>query len=245
VPVRMPSPAMLVALLALFVALGGSSYAALKLPRASVGGKALKKNSVTSPKVNDRSLLANDFKRGQLPAGPQGPQGPLGPQGGQGPPGPKGDPGADGATGSALLSGVADGVPSVSPGTGSFRRATPSGYSTVATFPSDRATLSPGRALVARDLAARTVSDVPAGGSVQVELFVDQPPLLNEGPGDATLTCTVTGTAGADDRACQSAGPVAVPPASTLWIRLSIIGGTSVATNPGQVRWGITVEPAA
>jgi hypothetical protein len=238
----MPSPAMLVALLALFVALGGSSYAALKLPRASVGGKALKKNSVTSPKVRDRSLLAKDFKLGQLPAGPQGPQGP---QGGQGPPGPKGDPGANGATGSALLSGVADGIPSVSPGAGIFRRATPNGYSTIATFPSERATLSPGRALVARDLAARTISDVPAGGSVQIELFVDQPPLLNEGPGDATLTCTVTGTDGTDDRACQSAGPVPVPPASTLWVRLSITGGTSVATNAGQVRWGITVEPAA
>jgi hypothetical protein len=36
------SPAMLVALLALFVALGGSSYAALQLPRASVGTKQLK-----------------------------------------------------------------------------------------------------------------------------------------------------------------------------------------------------------
>jgi hypothetical protein len=232
----MPSPAMLVALLALFVALGGSSYAALKLPRASVGGKQLKKNSVTSPKVKDRSLLAKDFKPGQLPAAPQG---------GQGPQGPKGDQGADGATGSALLSGVADGIPSVSPGTTIFRRATPSGYSTIATFPNERATLSPGRALVVRDLAVRTVSDLPAGGTVQVELYVDQPTLLNEGPEDATLTCTVTGTDGTDDRACESAGPVPVPPATTLWVRLSVKGGTSANTNPLQVRWGITAEPAA
>ena len=39
-----------VATLALFVALGGSSYAALNLPKASVGAKQLKKNSVTLPK---------------------------------------------------------------------------------------------------------------------------------------------------------------------------------------------------
>ena len=48
---RKPSPAMLVALLALFAALGGSSDAALKLPKNSVGGRQLKKNRVTSPKV--------------------------------------------------------------------------------------------------------------------------------------------------------------------------------------------------
>ena len=46
---RKPSPAMLVALLALFIALGGGSYAAVALPKGSVGGRQLKKNAVTSP----------------------------------------------------------------------------------------------------------------------------------------------------------------------------------------------------
>jgi hypothetical protein len=41
----------LTALLALFVALRGTSYAALRLPKNSVGNKQLKKNSVTSTKV--------------------------------------------------------------------------------------------------------------------------------------------------------------------------------------------------
>ena len=48
---RKPSPATFIALVALFVALGGSSYAALRLPRNSVGGKQLKRNAVASPKV--------------------------------------------------------------------------------------------------------------------------------------------------------------------------------------------------
>lgn len=228
-----PSPAMLVALLALFVALGGTGYAAL-----SITGKDVKNSSLTGKDVKNKSLTKKDFK-GSV----RGPAGPTGPQGVEGPQGPKGDPGADGATGSALLSGMADGIPSVSPGSTIFRRATPTGYSTISTFPSERASLSPGRALVTRDLAVRTVSDLPAGGSVKVELFVDQPPLLSEGSEDGMLTCTVTGTDGGDDRACQAAGPVAVPAASTLWIRLTVAGGTSVNTNPGQVRWGITVEP--
>jgi hypothetical protein len=89
---RIPSPAMLVALLALFVALGGSSYAAFKLPKNSVGNKHLKKNAVTGKKVKAGSLRLSDFKgtdRAQL-RGAQGLQGPAGAQGAQGAAGPAG-----------------------------------------------------------------------------------------------------------------------------------------------------------
>jgi hypothetical protein len=67
-----PSPSMAVAFLALLVALGGTSYAVAQLPANSVGAKQLKKNAVTAAKVKNRSLLAQDFKSGQLPAGPRG-----------------------------------------------------------------------------------------------------------------------------------------------------------------------------
>ena len=40
-----------IALLALFIALGGTTYAATSLPKNSVGTKQLKKNAVTAPKV--------------------------------------------------------------------------------------------------------------------------------------------------------------------------------------------------
>jgi hypothetical protein len=72
-----------IGLLALFIALSGTAYAAT-LPRNSVGGPQLKDNAVTSPKVKNRSLLAKDFKSGQLPAGPRGAQGQRGPQGERG-----------------------------------------------------------------------------------------------------------------------------------------------------------------
>jgi hypothetical protein len=68
------------ATMALVLALGGTSYAAIKLPA----------NSVTSKTVKDRSLLSKDFKNGQLPAGKTGPAGPAGPQGLQGATGPAG-----------------------------------------------------------------------------------------------------------------------------------------------------------
>jgi hypothetical protein len=67
-----------VALLALFVAMGGTSYAAFKLPNNSVGSKQIKANAVNSSKVASGSLLKGDFKAGQLPAGPQGLKGDKG-----------------------------------------------------------------------------------------------------------------------------------------------------------------------
>ena len=54
--------------IAVFVALGGGAYA-VTVPRNSVGPKQLKRNAVTSAKVKNRSLVATDFKRGQLSLG--------------------------------------------------------------------------------------------------------------------------------------------------------------------------------
>ena len=109
---------------AVFIALGGASYAAVNLPKnsvgtkqlkgKSVGTKQLKGKSVNSNKVKDFSLLAKDFKAGQIPSGPMGPMGPpgadgkagatgatgaTGPTGAMGPPGADGKAGATGATG--------------------------------------------------------------------------------------------------------------------------------------------------
>ena len=96
-----PSPAMIVACLALLVALGGTSVAAVsQLARNSVGTPQLRTGAVTNPKlrnnavnsakVANRSLLRSDFAPGQLPAGPVGPQGPAGPAGAAGAAGPGG-----------------------------------------------------------------------------------------------------------------------------------------------------------
>lgn len=97
------SPATAISLLALFVALGGTGYAALKLKPNSVGARQLRKNAVTSRKVKDGSLLAVDFKTGQLPAGAAGPKGDTGAKGDRGPVGPKGETGpSTGAAGGDL-----------------------------------------------------------------------------------------------------------------------------------------------
>jgi len=79
---RPPSPALVVACLALAVSLTGGAYAvSTALPRNSVGTAQLKANAVNSAKVQNRSLRASDFAIGQIPKGPQGPAGAAGPQG--------------------------------------------------------------------------------------------------------------------------------------------------------------------
>ena len=85
------------ATIAVFVALGGSSYAALRITGKNVPkdaltgadikdltGRDVRDNSLTGADVKDLTsadvangkLLAEDFAPGQLPQGPQGPGGP-------------------------------------------------------------------------------------------------------------------------------------------------------------------------
>lgn len=98
-----------VASLALFLALGGVSYAVTALPENSVGAKQLKANAVTGVKVKDGSLERTDFAPGALPVagtngvdgakgepGATGSTGATGQTGQTGAAGPQGEPGTDG-----------------------------------------------------------------------------------------------------------------------------------------------------
>jgi hypothetical protein len=58
---RIPSPALLIACLALLIALGGTSYAAFALPKNSVGAIQIKTGAVSSAKVRDASLGVVDL----------------------------------------------------------------------------------------------------------------------------------------------------------------------------------------
>jgi hypothetical protein len=111
---RRPSHGTVVAYVSLFVALGGTSVAAVTIAKNAVVSSSIKDgqvktvdlgaNAVTSAKVKAGSLLASDLKAGELPAavpGPQGPAGATGAAGPAGPPGVKGDPGTPGADGAA------------------------------------------------------------------------------------------------------------------------------------------------
>ena len=95
---------MLVALVALVSSLTGGAVAATlinsdDIAKNAVKRKHIKKNAVNSKKVDNGTLLAKDFKAGQLREGVQGIQGLQGPKGDKGEPGEDGQDGADGADG--------------------------------------------------------------------------------------------------------------------------------------------------
>ena len=96
-----PSFANVTSCIALFVALGGTSYAALELPKDSDGAREIKAGAVASADVRDGSLRARDFRAADLPAGPAGPKGDAGAAGAQGPKGETGPAGPQGPKGEA------------------------------------------------------------------------------------------------------------------------------------------------
>ena len=113
---RRPSHGTVVAYMALFVALGGTSVAAATIAKNAVVSRSIKDgqvktadlgaDAVTSAKVKAGSLLASDLKAGELPAAVPGPQGPAGATGAAGPAGAKGDPGTPGAPGAPGADGL-------------------------------------------------------------------------------------------------------------------------------------------
>ena len=112
---------MVIAMIALVVGAVGGGYAAAKLPKNSVGTAQLRNSSVTSAKVKNHSLLAVDFKPGQLEKilpsaigptgarGRRGAQGLIGHSGADGAPGPVGDTGAQGPIGTQGPAGLSYG----------------------------------------------------------------------------------------------------------------------------------------
>jgi hypothetical protein len=85
---------MVVALLALFFALGGPSFAsdAAKSAVKLITGKNVKNNSLTTKDIKNHSLLKKDFKSGQLPTGARGLKGDTGARGAMGATGPSTGP---------------------------------------------------------------------------------------------------------------------------------------------------------
>lgn len=169
------------ALLALFVALGGTSYAALRLPRGSVGTHQIRDRAVTLRKISRGARHALHGAHGvRGPTGPAGPRGPIGAHGLRGPKGAKGSTGDRGPTGPTVGSLGGGGVP---PALGALPKRTLA--STTVTTPVTGA-------LVATGLPSRAFVQCPAGAgcTVHLALYLDGAPMLGSDE-------TFTGVAGA------------------------------------------------
>jgi hypothetical protein len=200
-----------VALIALFVALGGTGYAALKLPKNSVGSNQLKKgavkgsdiaaNAVTGSKVKRGSLSRSDFKSSSLPQGPRGLQGP------------KGDAGS---SASAAVLGRGNGV-----GAGAWFMA-PSGLAAANMNENNVSSFTENVPITASDLAV-TLTVAPDPGTSRT--FT-----LRVGNANTALSCTIP----AGTVICTSTGSVRIPEASLI----SLGSTTTGAPGPTDVRFG-------
>lgn len=220
---RRPSPALLIAFAALFVALGGTGYAAVK-----INGRDIVDGSVTGRKLADGTLSAQKLSssarrtlrgaRGATgAAGATGATGAAGTPGTPGAPGAAGTPGATGPAGpgAMLASGRVRSVARNGAGPSTFFGA-PLGISTAAAA-DELTTLSPAVATTASDLAVAlsftpcTDGQFPGGcgtpGTATVTLRVNG--------ADTALSCAITTPA---QRCDSGATTVAVPPSSQLSI---------------------------
>ena len=242
------SYANVMASVAVFIALGGTSYAAAKITGAdvlygsltgndvknsslttkdiensSLTGRDIQPSSLDTTDIADGTLLSEDFGAGELPAATRGPAGPRGDAGADG------APGDDGAAGTGLTSGRINDVAVNAPPQQTFY-----GYSVGVTngAPGEAAvqTLSPNVLTSARNLAVRLTlmpcDDALAsstlcyvGGSVNIVLRVNGV--------DAALECTIA----TPQTTCDSGPDVAlIPPAS----RLSIVIRGDLLGVPGH-----------
>ena len=231
-----PTPAMVVAVIALFVALGGTGYAALKLPPQSVGKKELKRNAVTTAKVDNNTLRLKDFYRRDLNRLLR-----RAASGGQAfedfedfedfdDPVEETNDGGGGETvdSAALLTGAAGGLPdSGEP----VEYASLTGSANANTDATQVASLSPNREFDLSDFSVALSGDVPANGSVAVELLTRTVAAPAE---TVVLGCTITA-----GRTCTAAGPATLPANQLFYVRIT--PGTNANLSRGY--WGVSVEP--
>jgi hypothetical protein len=206
---RTPSPALVVALIALFVTLGGTGYA------ASQGGGGDHANAAAKKKKKaKRGPRGRRGPRGF--EGATGPQGPQGNAGAQGTPGTNGTNGTNGSPAFGALLGRGVNVPA---GT-SFLA--PSGQLAADANENNVSSFTPNATMTASDLA---ITLTVANGPADTRTFT-----VRAGNADTALTCTVPeGNTG-----CTSTATATIPGGSLI-----SIGSTSTgAPTPTDVRFG-------
>jgi hypothetical protein len=167
------------ATVALFVALGGASYAASELPAGSVGTRQLQDRAVTPRKLAPSAI---GLFKGQK--GDTGPRGTQGAKGFQGPPGKPGVNGTNGTNGSPALSALVGRIDTLSSASVDF--GAPSGTSTANTAEMSVRAIAPSASSTARDLAVQ-LTNPPSPGGVRIFTLT-----VNGAP--TNLACRIAGS---------------------------------------------------
>jgi hypothetical protein len=225
------------ATLAVLIALGGSSYAAVKVTGrnvkdGSLTGADVKNSSLKSKDIANRSLRAVDFRRGVLRRGRDGEDGADGADGFDG---------FDGAPGPGitLASGRVNRIASDSDAAVTFFGGT-TGARTAAGNETDVEVLSPAEGATASDLSVEftrypcdgglTQSACGDPGSATVTLRVDG--------ADTPVACTIT----TPDTVCDSGAASAEIPAGAR-LSLKVAGGLAGNPEDRDMLFGLALQP--
>ena len=236
---------MVVASLALLVALGGSSYAAISIGSGNirngsirsedigtgqvhssdilnndVQGIDVRDGTIKTADVGDHSLLAKDFALGQLPAGAQGAKGDQGPPGNPGAPG---NAGAQGSPAASWITGSLQYADSTSAGSSKeFGVSGPIPNLSTAAF-----SRAPNAQMVVRDLFVDAVLAPGAGATRRYTI-------LDDGAATA-VTCDIKDSASTCDSASATA---TIDAGSRVQIRSEVVSGGSNAAGISNPVWG-------
>jgi hypothetical protein len=206
------------ATVAVFMALGGGAYAAVKLPANSVGSKQIKKKAVTPSKVAPATVKL--FK---------GQKGDQGATGGKGDPGPPGQPGARGSdVPGVMLTGGA--VPSAATTTFYDLPVGASASNPGTTTESNIVQLVPSNATVlGRDLTVKLNDPLPVGSAVAYTLRMNR--------ADTPVTCTIVGPA----TTCNSgAATQTIAPGSEVSIKVQTGASDPGGSHNAAIGWRAT-----
>lgn len=241
---HLPSPGTAVALTALFVALGGTSYAASHTGAGSAAQRVaaakhracpLKASMCSAIDQQVASYLSSHASTLRGRTGSAGPRGVAGPAGAVGPagaagaagqsdlPGPAGPTGVTGAQAVSAFSGRIEAVPMTGAGGGDTSVfGAPTGMSTENGTEVDVQTLSPSTAITISNMAAsEDGGPVPVNDKIVVRLDVN---------GDQEMACVI----GAGQSTCDTgSNSVIVPAASKLSLGIEAQSGVSGAMIPG------------
>src|SRR4051794_13406189 len=215
-------------LLALFIALGGMSYAAGHLKKNSVGTKQLKNGAVTEEK------LSADVQKQLDKAGERGPEGPKGEQGPKGDTGAQGVQGVQGTQGATGQQGV-QGLPG--PGVTKFAQVATSEAGGGASA-ADLATVGPSLTVTVPDNGYVNVAATweGQGAAANVCSAVITSPSLTNGIGAGAVT---------GDGAFHftgNGGPAALP-AGTHTLKLQYLKSAGSCTFRNRKLWATVITP--
>lgn len=222
-----PSPALIISLVALFAALGGTGYAATNQDSAVA---AKKSKTLTKRQVN--KLIAAYIKTHPPRAGSQGSTGPAGTNGqagGNGTTGKDGTNGNTGLTGPGGSTGYSATIIGLNTTTGTDLYAPPIGFGGTSASTANTSIISPNTPLTVTDFYVGLTNSPGVNSFRSISLAINGTPVPTAG-------CVIL----SNSNGCEVGISAPIPPHSSIALQTSVFGQNNA--QPGNAYVSITVK---